>query len=93
VHRRPAAGARTAGQTGWGSGRDAYASRARGLRFVEVAVEPDHAGLDALTALVEVEEGALRPYGARTYALRDVAKAHEAVESGSTRGRIVLTVV
>lgn len=67
------------------------AAEARGLRFVGEAVEPDQVGLDALSALVAA--GRLRPHVSQTYALRDVAKAHEAVESGSTRGKIVLTVV
>lgn len=66
-------------------------AEARGLRFFGVAVEPDHVGLDALTALVE--EGRLRPCVSRTYPLRDVARAHRAVESGSTRGKVVLTAV
>ncbi len=56
-----------------------------------MAVEPDHVGLDALTALVE--EGRLRPHVSRTFPLRDVARAHRAVESGSTQGKVVLTAV
>lgn len=62
---------------------------AAGLRFLGVAVEPDHTALDALTRLVE--EGALRPHVSDTFALRDAAKAHALIESGSTQGKIVLT--
>lgn len=69
----------------------AAAARARGLRCVGVAVEPDRAGLEALTALVD--EGRLRPHVSATFPLRDAAKAHAELESGGTQGKVVLTVV
>ncbi|HEY5835375.1 NADP-dependent oxidoreductase [Streptomyces sp.] len=63
---------------------------AAGLRFIGLAVEPDHTALEALTRLVD--EGRLRPYVSRTFELRDVAKAHQVVEEGGLTGKVVLTV-
>ena len=63
-------------------------AEAAGLRFIGVAVEPDHTGLDALTRLVE--EGKLRPHVSQVLPLREAAKAHELIESGSTQGKVVL---
>jgi NADPH:quinone reductase-like Zn-dependent oxidoreductase len=62
---------------------------AAGRRFVGVAVEPDHAGLEQLTALVD--SGRLRPTIAAVLPLEDAAKAHELVDGGHTLGKIVLT--
>ncbi|MEV3935794.1 NADP-dependent oxidoreductase [Glycomyces sp. NPDC049804] len=52
-------------------------------------VEPDQTGLRALTALVEA--GRLRPTVSATFPLEHVAKAHEALATGRTIGKIVLT--
>ncbi len=65
-------------------------AEAAGVRFAGVAVEPDQVGLEALTALVEA--GRLRPYVQETFALEDVAKAHELVGTGRVQGKVVLTV-
>ncbi|MFE4265050.1 NADP-dependent oxidoreductase [Streptomyces sp. NPDC056883] len=54
-------------------------------------VEPDHAGLKAIAALVS--EGSLRPVIDTVLPLSQAAKAHEIGEQGRTTGKIVLTVV
>jgi len=61
-----------------------------GRRFAGLTVEPDHVGLEALAELVDA--GKLRSYVEHALPLEDAAKAHELIESGSTRGKIVLTV-
>jgi NADPH:quinone reductase-like Zn-dependent oxidoreductase len=66
------------------------ATEAAGRRFVGITAEPDHVGLEALTALVE--KGALRPYLQETLPLAEAARAHRVVQSGATRGKVVLTV-
>jgi NADPH:quinone reductase-like Zn-dependent oxidoreductase len=63
---------------------------AAGLRFVGIAVEPDHVGLEALTDLVQT--GRLRPHVEHRLPLTSIAKAHELVESGHTKGKIVLEI-
>ncbi|MEX2980387.1 NADP-dependent oxidoreductase [Streptomyces sp. C36] len=63
---------------------------AAGRRFAGVSVEPDYASLEAIAALVDA--GRVRPHVAATFPLAEAAKAHEAVESGRTQGKIVLTV-
>lgn len=62
----------------------------QGIRSEAVLVEPDHAGLRALAALVEA--GALRAEVAASMPLWDAAKAHELGETNRTSGKIVLTV-
>ncbi|MEV0090173.1 NADP-dependent oxidoreductase [Streptomyces sp. NPDC050738] len=61
-----------------------------GKRAVFTIVEPDHAGLDEITALVEA--GSLRVAIDTVLPLAQAAKAHEIGESGRTTGKIVLTV-
>ncbi|MBO3731367.1 NADP-dependent oxidoreductase [Glycomyces sp. NEAU-S30] len=53
-------------------------------------VEPDQTGLHALTALVEA--GRLQPTVSATFPLEHAAKAHEALATGRTIGKIVLTI-
>ncbi|MFC7614969.1 NADP-dependent oxidoreductase [Actinokineospora soli] len=62
-----------------------------GVRVSPFLVEPDHAGLAALTGLVE--DGALRVHVEHVFPLADVAKAHEVGETNRTMGKIVLSVV
>ncbi|GGS37305.1 NADPH:quinone reductase [Actinokineospora fastidiosa] len=62
-----------------------------GVRVTPFLVEPDHAGLAELTALVQ--DGALRVHVEHVFPLADVAKAHEAGETNRTLGKIVLSVV
>jgi NADPH:quinone reductase-like Zn-dependent oxidoreductase len=74
-------------------GRDpeiAKAAQAGGIRNLLFLVEPDHAGLEALTALVEA--GQLRVEVDSVFPLEEAAKAHVLGEQGRTRGKIVLTV-
>ncbi|GAU65795.1 putative oxidoreductase [Streptomyces sp. NBRC 110611] len=61
----------------------------RGLRCVGVTAEPDHVGLTELAALAD--SGQLRVHLARTLPLSAAAQAHRLIESGSTMGKVVLT--
>jgi NADPH:quinone reductase-like Zn-dependent oxidoreductase len=63
----------------------------RGVTADFMLVEPDHAGLLAIRALVE--DGRLRPVVDTVLPLADAAKAHELGEAGRTAGKIVLSVV
>lgn len=65
-------------------------ARDQGLRMTGFLVEPDRGGLLELAALVD--SGRLRPEVASVLPLADAAKAHELVETGRTRGKVVLTV-
>jgi len=60
-----------------------------GVRGVTLMVEPDHKGLEGVTALVDA--GRLTPLVAATFPLEEVAKAHELGETNRTTGKIVLT--
>jgi NADPH:quinone reductase-like Zn-dependent oxidoreductase len=66
------------------------AARERGVRATSFLVEPDHAGLEALVGLVA--DGRLRVEVAETFALAEAARAHELLEAGRSRGKIVLEV-
>ena len=86
----------------------AYATVAPGGRFValpstatgdpvpeailapRVFVAPDGLELQLLTGTIE--RGMLRPHVSATYPLEQAAEAHRRIESGTTRGKIVLTV-
>jgi NADPH:quinone reductase-like Zn-dependent oxidoreductase len=61
-----------------------------GVRAVFMLVEPDLAGLKAITALVEA--GDLRVELDTVLPLEDAAKAHELGETNRATGKIVLTV-
>ncbi|GGR95427.1 MULTISPECIES: NADP-dependent oxidoreductase [Streptomyces] len=63
----------------------------RGVRAVSLTVEGDRADLEAITALVEA--GALRPHVGDVLPLERADQAHEIVESGRSRGKVVLRVV
>lgn len=60
------------------------------VRTTWVLVEPDHAGLEQITALVET--GRLRVEVDSVLPLARAAEAHELGEKGRTRGKIVLSV-
>ncbi|ONI86739.1 hypothetical protein ALI22I_24310 [Saccharothrix sp. ALI-22-I] len=61
------------------------------VRTAVLLVEPDRQGLLALAELAE--NGALRPELDSVLPLAEAAKAHELIDSGHTRGKIVLTLV
>ena len=66
------------------------ATLAAGMQFVGITVEPDYTSLEHLAGLVE--SGRLRPHVGQVFPLAEAAKAHEVIESGSTQGKLVLTV-
>ncbi|MGA5194473.1 NADP-dependent oxidoreductase [Streptomyces exfoliatus] len=63
---------------------------ARGVRVETHLVEADHAGMNAVAALVR--SGALRAHVEAVFPLADAAKAHAHGETGRTTGKIVLVV-
>ena len=63
-------------------------TRAAGMRFAGVSVEPDYVGLEAMAALVA--EGRLRPHVGHAFPLEQAAAAHELSEHGHATGKIVL---
>jgi NADPH:quinone reductase-like Zn-dependent oxidoreductase len=62
----------------------------RDVRFFYVFVEPHARQLDRIGNLVE--SGRFKPQVSRTFALDQAAQAHEQMETGHTRGKIVLQV-
>lgn len=62
----------------------------RGVRVTTFLVEPDHAGLEAITALVTAGQLVVRV--SDTFRLLDAPAAHRAIEEGHTEGKLVLTV-
>ncbi|MEV7326331.1 NADP-dependent oxidoreductase [Streptomyces sp. NPDC093970] len=66
---------------------DAAAHGARGVFFV---VEPDRAGLEAITALID--DGRLTPAVDRLVPLAETRSAYEALQSEHPRGKIVIQV-
>jgi len=66
------------------------AAAAHGARLALFLVEPDHAGLEGLAALVDA--GRLRVEIDRVFPLADAAQAHAYGETGRTQGKIVLAV-
>jgi NADPH:quinone reductase-like Zn-dependent oxidoreductase len=69
--------------------RVAAAAEEQSKRAVSFLVEPDYAGLESLAALAE--EGKLRVVVEETFPLDQAGRAHERLESGRARGKIVLT--
>ncbi|MFD3607116.1 NADP-dependent oxidoreductase [Streptomyces atroolivaceus] len=60
-----------------------------GVRAVEMLVEADHAGMNAIAELVE--GGKLRATIAGRFPLAEAAKAHALGDTGRTTGKLVLT--
>ena len=60
------------------------------VRVTSFLVEPDRTGMEAIAALAGA--GRLRVRVARTFPLADAAAAHALGESGSARGKLVLTI-
>lgn len=65
------------------------AAAARGIRVAEILVEPDGHALGEIAALAE--SGRLRVSVERVLPLDQAAKAHELLEAGGVRGKLVLT--
>jgi NADPH:quinone reductase-like Zn-dependent oxidoreductase len=66
------------------------AAEVAGRRFAGVSVEPDYAALEAIAALVD--SGQIRPHVDGTFPLEEAAKAHELLDAGDVRGKLVLTI-
>jgi NADPH:quinone reductase-like Zn-dependent oxidoreductase len=60
----------------------------QGKRATEMLVSPDHAGLESLAALAD--QGALTVVVDQAVPLTHAAEAHELLESGRVRGKVVL---
>ncbi|WP_369149212.1 NADP-dependent oxidoreductase [Streptomyces sp. R44] len=69
---------------------DAARAAAKGVRAETLLVEADHAGMNAIAALVA--SGALRPHIEAVFPLAEAAKAHALGETDRTTGKLVLTV-
>jgi NADPH:quinone reductase-like Zn-dependent oxidoreductase len=65
-------------------------ARRRGVRVQEPLVEPDGHALDEIAALVG--SGALKVMVGETFPLEDAAAAHERLERGGVKGKLVLEV-
>jgi NADPH:quinone reductase-like Zn-dependent oxidoreductase len=64
---------------------------AHGVRAANAFVRPDGVALTQLAELVDA--GKLRPVVEKTFAFSDIARAHEHVAAGHTRGKVVIAVV
>jgi NADPH:quinone reductase-like Zn-dependent oxidoreductase len=73
-----------------GSSDELRAQAAGRVRLEGILVEPDRLGMEALAELVA--DGVLHPHVSATFPLADAARAHEAIETGRTQGKLVLTV-
>jgi NADPH:quinone reductase-like Zn-dependent oxidoreductase len=67
----------------------AAAAESQSKRATGILVEPDHAGLEALAGLAD--EGRLEVIVEEAFPLARAADAHEHLERGRARGKIVLT--
>jgi NADPH:quinone reductase-like Zn-dependent oxidoreductase len=67
------------------------AGRAAGVRVAQLLVEPDHAALEQITALVQADR--LHVEIAGTFPLEQAATALAQGKAGGTQGKLVLTVV
>jgi NADPH:quinone reductase-like Zn-dependent oxidoreductase len=61
-----------------------------GVRATNILVRPQGKQLAEIAALADA--GKLKPFVEATYPLAEAAKAHEHVQSGRTRGKVVLDV-
>lgn len=66
------------------------ARMSRGVKVFQVVRRPSGRLMDELARLVE--DGRLRPTIAATFGLDDVAEAHRGIETGRTRGKLVIAV-
>ncbi|RJQ86880.1 MAG: NADP-dependent oxidoreductase [Desulfobacteraceae bacterium] len=67
---------------------DAEDLKKRDVRFAYIFVEPNAQQLDHIRELIE--GGRFRTHVSHTFSLDEAAKAHEQMETGHTRGKIVL---
>lgn len=63
---------------------------ATGVRATEYRVSPDATALAVITRLID--SGDVRVYVDQVFGLADAAKAHDALETGHTRGKVVLRI-
>jgi NADPH:quinone reductase-like Zn-dependent oxidoreductase len=68
----------------------ADAAREQSKRATGIQVEPDYCALESLAALVD--EGRLRVEVDETYPLEKAGEAHQRLQDGRTKGKVVLTV-
>jgi NADPH:quinone reductase-like Zn-dependent oxidoreductase len=61
-----------------------------GFRFAGITVEPDYPALEALARLADA--GRLRPHVEQALPLEQAPRAHQLIESGHARGKIVLEI-
>jgi NADPH:quinone reductase-like Zn-dependent oxidoreductase len=66
------------------------AAQHAGVRFAAVGVEPDPAGLEALTELVEA--GELRIHLQHVFPLERLPEAHEMLAAGGVQGKLAIRV-
>lgn len=69
---------------------DQKKAEAAGVRATGVLVKPDAAELATIAAMID--EGTIKPQVSMTLPLAEARKAHEQIETGHTRGKIVLRV-
>ena len=62
----------------------------RGIRGTAILVKPSSEGLAEIAKLIDA--GKVKPFVSQTLPLAETASAHEAIETGHTRGKIVLRV-
>jgi NADPH:quinone reductase-like Zn-dependent oxidoreductase len=68
----------------------AAAAREQSKRATGIQVEPDYCGLESLAGLVD--DGRLRVEVDETFPLEKAGEAHQRLQEGRTKGKIVLTV-
>jgi NADPH:quinone reductase-like Zn-dependent oxidoreductase len=69
---------------------DPELAKAKGIQLIYHFVEPNSLQLDLFRSWID--KGKLKVKVAKVFSLDDAAKAHEAIETGHTRGKIVLKV-
>ncbi len=69
---------------------DAAECARHGIRGSRLVAHPDSKVLEELTKLIEANK--ITPIVSQTFPLMEVAKAHQQIETGHTRGKIVLKV-
>jgi alcohol dehydrogenase len=70
--------------------KERAAAKARGVTYRYLFMAPNGAELAQIAALVE--QGRIKPIVEKTFPLAEAAQAFAAVESGRTRGKVVVQV-